>query len=94
MHAKLLCDKVFFPEEQSLLQGGVHATGVGAVREILKYLIPESLEGKVIWEIGVGYPRLAFILSSLSKTSVLCNDLGKNLLKALRCLTIIVRPCY
>lgn len=75
--AKESCYRVYGKEKHSTLAGGVHATSIDAVKNILKLLIPKMLEGQVIWEIGVGYPRLAFILSAVSKRAVLCNDIGE-----------------
>ena len=74
--AKERCAKIYGKESEATISGGVHSTRTSAVKAILKFLVPARIEQQVIWEIGVGYPKFAFILSAISKQCVLCNDLG------------------
>lgn len=83
-NAVRICTKYFQCEKVSTIPGGVHATPKEVVREIIHALKPEEILGKAILEIGLGYPRLACILSILSGKSVLCNDLRKLICSRLR----------
>ena len=75
--AKRICEQYYQTEKSSMIPGGVHATHFEVVKKILVLLIPSNIKGKNVWEIGVGYPRFASILSTLSEKPVLCNDLRK-----------------
>lgn len=68
------CNNKFANNE--LLTGGVHPTPDDVTNELIQTINPK--ENEVCWEIGVGYPKLAYKLCAVTKGLVVATDIGNN----------------
>ncbi len=63
--------------KQSKIQipSGSHSTCNEGILNVMNMM--DIKEGEVLWDIGVGNPKLAFFYSMISKTTVVGTDIGK-----------------
>jgi hypothetical protein len=77
--AKELCAKVYSRYSNNLLPGGSHSL-IQNSNDVLVDLFKSmeiSAGREKVWEIGVGYPFLMFVLSILTKSEVLGTDINE-----------------
>jgi precorrin-6B methylase 2 len=64
-------------DSQFHVPGGSHATDDEAILNIAKLI--DVGHSEVLWDIGVGSPKLAFFFSMLTSVPVIGTDIGKEI---------------